>query len=395
MNKSGLDNNPNSIFRASRTVKKIINKKLKKDEDAKLAQQNQQMGLKPNIPSNVETDVNKNLSLFSLDIKQLTTLIDAFVDYINGGYLGAGIIGGAKLSKQRKNYRKVRRDDFTGKEKKKSGIVGAVKGPQIHSAPVADSESESERSEMWARDVSTDSGSDSENEGSIDSNSKGSTTSSSTGQASSRYDGDGGDGGDDGDGSTVIYGSDEDSDISEESDESEESGLPNKKNINLVRELARISNLLHHAMSLWEDNISPNILYLSKIKMSNFLNSNIIKNFEDSIEGFDELYANGLINNRDYPELYRVFVNTNDDLDNLFKKIEIDIKKISGIDTGSVENKPEIDPRTGRPVIDPRTGKEKTNVDRAVERTITGAGFLHFPSPYNNYMNHSRTKYLM
>jgi len=26
---------------------------------------------------------------------------------------------------------------------------------------------------------------------------------------------------------------------------------------------------------------------------------------------------------------------------------------------------------------------------------MTGAGFLHFPSPYNNFVNHSKTKYLM
>ena len=270
------------------------------------------------------------------------------------------MIGGSKSGRVKKPYaRPVRRDNF-------SSSSGSVRGSQIHSAPVTqtiNSDSDSEGSEMWNRDVDTD---------------------SSTGYSSSNFaseynsdsdsDGDGdGDGGDGGNGSLIgeEVGSFNGDDLSALTDSTEtvKSNYRNK-NINLVRELARISNLTQHATSLWEDYITPNILYLSKIKLSKFLNSQVIANFEHSMEGFNDLHYNGEITDKDYPELYRVYLHTFTDLDELFKTIETDIKRVSGIGTGS-------------------------SSDVTEAKSVTGAGFLHFPSPYNNYMHHTKTKYLM
>jgi len=341
---NNFDNDPNSIFSASRKVKKIINKNIKKKEDELIAQQQ--------ITSS-GSDVDKSLSQFTLDIKQLTTLLDLFVDYINSGYFGAGISGGSRSGSRSRPYaRVVRRDNF-------SSPSGVVRGSQIHSAPIGqsvDSDSEeSEESEMWNRDIDTDS-------------STGRSSSNLASEYNSDSDSDGGDGGDggDGDGSLIGYDVgdfDDDDDLSELT-ETVKSNYRNK-NINLVRELARISNLVQHATSLWEDYITPNILYLSKIKLSKFLNSQVIANFEHSIEGFNDLHYSGEITDRDYPELYRVYLQTFSDLDELFKTIETDIKRVSGIDSGQSSD------------------------------AVVGAGFLHFPSPYNNYMHHTKTKYLM
>jgi hypothetical protein len=344
-NKSGLDNNPNSIFRASKTVKNIINKNLKKIEDAKLAQQQSLIPNQNTGKSNVESEVNKSLSQFTLYIKQLTTLIDLFVDYINGGVFGAGVSGGSRSSRQ--YARVVRRDNF-------SSPSGVVRGSQIHSAPVgqsidSDSDSESEESEMWNRDIATIAGSESDSDSS-----------------DSDSDGDGGDGGD---GDSLIgeeVGSfDDDDGLSALTDSTKSESKYKYKNIHLARELARISNLAQQATSLWEDYIRPNIFYLSKISLSKFLNSKLIADFEDSIQGFDDLLYDSAITDRDYPELYRVYQNVTEDLDELFKTIETDIKRVSGIGTGQSSD------------------------------AVVGAGFLHFPSPYNNYMHHTKTKYLM
>ena len=78
----GLDNAPNSIFRASKTVRNIINKKLKEEKDAQDAQDGQQQQILSVPPtSSAELDVNKNLSSFTLDIKQITTLVSGFNNY--------------------------------------------------------------------------------------------------------------------------------------------------------------------------------------------------------------------------------------------------------------------------------------------------------------------------
>jgi hypothetical protein len=208
---------------------------------------------------------------------------------------------------------------------------------------------------MWNRDVATDSdGDDGDSDGGSDSESDG-------------------DGGSDGDSliGEEVGSFDDDDGLSALTDSTKSKYI--KKNIHLARELARISNLAQQATSLWEDYIRPNILYLSKISLSKFLNSKLIADFEESIQGFDDLLYDSAITEDAYPELYRVYQNTTRDLDELFITIETDIKRVSGIGTGSSND---------------------VNEAKSVEQTY-GAGFLHFPSPYNNYMHQTKTKYLM
>ena len=367
---SGYDNDPNSIFRASRTVKKIINKNLKKDEDAKLAQENQQMGLQPNIPKNTSSDIDKNFSLFTLNLKQVALLMSTLIDFVNSklpqqGRLDLGTMSIKEINDLNQDITPQERELLGGAKKgKKSSVVSSsssfdtpgwasvqsrsVRGPQIHSAPIGDSESESD--------------SDSDSQGSYENVDFGGNPDS------------------DPDSDPDSSDSDSDSDVSSLS-ESEDPLIgkiidfnpKNKKNISadLSREIARISNSIQHLTALWDDSISPNILYLSKIKLTNFLNSNILLNFKHSLAEF-KLFS--VIIERDYPNLKRIFNISITEADELLVSIIRDIRRVSGINTGTVSQ-----------TYDPKS----------VEKTYIGAGFLHFPSPYNNYMNHSKTKYLM
>jgi len=359
---SGYDNNPNSIFRASRTVKKIINKNLKKDEDAKLALQNQQMGLKPNISSNIETDVNKNFSLFSLNLKQVSILISTLVDFVNTSVvpkryqLGLGtmsikeindlnpritpeqreLLGGAKSGKKKSSGRSSSSSILTPSWH--NSPPGSVIGSQIHSAPIGDSGSDT----------------DSDIEGSVEQIDFGGDPNPDSDPDSSDSDSDS----DDSDISSLSES--EDPLIGREIDLNPRNEIKDKNiNVNLSREIARISNSIQHLMALWEDSISPNILYLSKTKLSNFLNSNILLNFRHSLAEFKLFIA---VVEQHYPNLRRIYQISLTEADELLVSIIRDIKRVSGIDSGT---------------------------------TMTGAGFLHFPSPYNNFVNHSKTKYLM
>jgi hypothetical protein len=395
---SGYDNDPNSIFRASRTVKNIINKQLKKEQDAKNAlSQDQQQGLKPIQTSNVETDVNKNLSLFTLDIKQITNLLDSFIDFI---YSNQGLkkqlnfIHSAdteEIKKKNEELRKRNKKIYGGGKKKnrrnrpevlpgrtgpevlfgKSGSVdsgrsGSYIDPFTHSRNLAKEQRKVVRSSQLNPAPVGEAESDSDIEGSVENVEFGSNPDSDPDSDPDSSDSES-DAGSEFNPPSQLGDDFDDDDFLSQLTESE---VGDKSNINLVRELNRISNLVQHAFSLWDDYISPNILYLSKVKMSNFLNSQTIDDFEHSVAGFDNFFASNT--SVDYPDIQRVAGNVSTDLDNLFDTITRDIKKISGINTGS-----------------------SSDVDRATERTITGAGFLHFPSPYNNYMHHTKTKYLM
>jgi hypothetical protein len=398
---SGLDNNPNSIFRASRTVKNIINKQIKKEQDAKnAATQDQQQGLKPIQTSNVETDVNKNLSLFTLDIKQITNLLDSFIDFI---YSNQGLkkqldfIHSAdteKIKKKNEELRKRNKKLYGGGKKKnrrnRPEVLPGSSGPEVlfgkqgsissvdsgssrsyidpfqHSRSLAKRQNVVRSSQINSApvgEVSSDSEGEGESlQGSVENVEFGGMPDSDPDSSDSESDGD-----PEFNPPSQLGDDFDDDDFLSQLTESEKG---DKSNINLVRELNRISNLVQHAFSLWDDYISPNILYLSKVKMSNFLNSQTIDDFEHSVAGFDNFFASNT--SVDYPDIQRVAGNVSTDLDNLFDAITRDIKKVSGINTGS-----------------------SSDVDGSTNRTITGAGFLHFPSPYNNYMHHTRTKYLM
>jgi hypothetical protein len=346
MKKSGLDNDPNSIFRASKTIRNVINKKLKKEQDV-LNAQNQTLTAPPT--SSTETEVSKNFSLFTLTIKQIGDVVDSFVDYI---------LTDLNLKDERKFIHHSNADEIKDanelwrietkrmKEEERGGSRASQRIGRLGS---------SISSNMWNRDARTRS------------------SDSSTGQPSSQYGSDEdsdsdestqgiyinprGEGGDD-DAPFEEFDFEDDDDISTLSkslSKNESSGA-----ITSARDINKIAVLAQYASALWEDSISPNINYLPKIKLNNFLHSQTIEDFEHSVAGLDFLFSHDLLKNN-YPELHRISSNVSTLLDNLFDKINMDIKRVAGIQTG----------------------------------TVNGAGFLHLPTPYNSYLQHSAKKYLM
>jgi hypothetical protein len=321
MKKSGLDNDPNSIFRASRTVRKIINKKLKEDQDAKNAQQ---QTLTAPIKSNTETDVNKNLSQFILDIKQINTLLSAFniqiyndVSNVNDDI--------QKYENKPKNKRKflsrvgIEPEEESGSEEEES--VASSRYSSVGESSVGESGSEEEES-----------GSEEEESGSEGRKSKSNSGSSfdDTTRSNTDYE--------------ILMNS-------------------------YIRDINRIILLIDHSIVLWEDNIKSNINYLSKVKMTNFVNSKTMDEFKTNLE---ELQVNlhlleeyEKILSKDDVSPYENIVKHGDRLltksDELYDLINSDIAYMSGVQKG----------------------------------TINGAGFLHIPTPYNSYLQNSSKKYLM
>jgi hypothetical protein len=381
MSKSGYDNNPNSIFRASRTVKKIINKNLKKIEDAKLVASQDQGSLKPTQSSNLISDIDKNFSLFTLNLKQVAILMDTIVGFVNASIpkarqldighmtikeindLNANLtpedrelLGGSrkgKKSKKKSSSRNISSDSsyidpFTHSRNLAKEQRNVVRSSQLNPAPVIDEE-EYEQEDEPEENIIIQHDSDPDDPDPDD------------------PDPDDPDPDDpDPDDPDVSELSESDS---ESDSESNKNRNKNRNNINLSREIARISNSIQHLLALWDDYISPNILYLSKKKLDNFLNSNVIKNFRHSLSAF-KLFSHVI--DRVYPAIEHIYMISIQEADELLISVIRDIKRVSGINVGT-----------------------SSDVDRATERTITGAGFLHFPSPYNNYMHHTRTKYLM
>jgi len=347
----GLDNDPNSIFRASRSVRNIINKKLKEEQDVKDAQ-TQALTAPPT--SSTETEVIKNLSLFTLEIKQITDIVDSFVDYI---------LTEQNLTEEKEFIINADLDEI----KEANELIRAQMKGGSRASQRRGRLGSSISSNLWNRDART--------------RSSDSDESSSTGQPSSRYssvvDSDSdesdsdestqgiyinprGDGGDD-DGPPDEFEFEDDDDISALTDSLDsKTEIRRKLNSNLVREVNRLAVLANHATILWEDNITPNINYLPKVKMINFLHSQTIEDFEHSLAGLDFLFSHELLKEH-YPELQRVAGNISTLLDELILKINMDIKRISGIQSG----------------------------------TVNGAGFLHLPTPYNSYLKDSTRKYLM
>jgi hypothetical protein len=353
MKKSGLDNDPNSIFRASRTVRNIINKKLKEEKDA---QDTQQQTLVASPTSSTETDVSKNFSLFTLTIKQIGDVVDSFVDYILTDLNledEREFVGNADVDEIKEANKEWRNETKRRKEEEEARARGGSRASQRRGRLGS-----SAHSDPWNRDVRT--------------LSHDSDVSSSTGFLSSNYSSGGesdsdsdsdvilsdvGDG-DDWQGPDINFNFEDDDDISGLT--SSLSKDKSNKTITSARDINKIAVLTQYANALWEDNISPNINYLPKIKLNNFLHSQTIEDFEHSIVGLDFLFTHDLIKDN-YPEIHRISSNISTLLDNLFDKINMDIKRVAGIQTG----------------------------------TVNGAGFLHLPTPYNSYLQHSAKKYLM
>ena len=136
-----------------------------------------------------------------------------------------------------------------------------------------------------------------------------------------------------------------------------------------VKDINRILLIIDQAIVLWDDYIKPNIRYLGKIKLSNFLNSKLMEDFEknfdiflDNINVFSS-YAETL--SKDDYSGWSSIVASGEQLiqkcEELFFTINDDINRLAGQGTG----------------------------------IINGAGFLHLPTPYNSYLKESSKKYLM
>jgi hypothetical protein len=294
---SGLDSDPNSIFKASRNVVKIINKKMKKDEADRLKAEQATSDVGVTLPSKssgvLSTNISKDLSLFSLQIKQLTSMMDSFTDYINedynGNFLGQAwdyLLKKEKEEEEEEEEEESYYDPFqssvhTGVSEPKRRIVGS----QINNAPVQEEEEEEEEGK---------------------------------------------------EGDSVGYQSDLTGSFEEFEFENEDGKSKTKKSSTsgitfLSRELTRISNLTDVATANWEDNISPNIRSLSQNKTISFFKN--FKKFEESVDEFNAFKNSKKIDD-EYFKLKRVFDNTLIDINNLFNRVKSEVGIVSGISKG-------------------------------------------------------------
>jgi hypothetical protein len=287
----GLDDDPNSIFRASKDVVKIINKKLKKEEALKAKEQEATSDVGVTLPSQpsgvVGTNISKDLSSFSLQIKQLTSMIDSFVDYIDKDFdLSVNKKEEEKKEEEEEEeeqsyYDPLQRSVSTGVSEPSRRVIGS----QINTAPVQEEEEEGEE----------DSDSD----------------------------------------QSELTGTFEEVEF-----ENKNGNKPKKYDVSfLSRELTRIANLTDVATANWEDNISPNIRSLTKNKISSFLK--IIKEFEQSVEDFSELEDSSKIYFL-FPELNRVFGYTLKDINKLLERVTSEVGIVSGISKGMMGSDPAI-----------------------------------------------------
>lgn len=312
---TGLDNDPNSIFKASRNVVKIINKKMKKDEEKKRKEQEAISNVGVTLPSKttgqVGTNISKDISLFSLQIKQLTSMMDSFTDYINAGDDGNDFFGNAWNSILNKKEEDEQSYFDPLQESVQTGVsqpLRRVIGSQINNAPVQESEGEEEYSDEPPSIIN----SLSELSGSFENV-------------------DFGDGDGDRDRDSDGYG---DGDSKIKSKKNSTSGITF-----LSRELTRISNLADAATANWEDNISPNIRSLSQNKSISFFKN--FKKFEESVDEFN-LFKNSKQLEDDYFKLHRVFNNTLDDINNLLNRVKSEVGIVSGISSGKMSSDPNV-----------------------------------------------------
>jgi hypothetical protein len=125
----------------------------------------------------------------------------------------------------------------------------------------------------------------------------------------------------------------------------------------LITLISAIVNQINKAQDIWEQNISPNITSIPKIKMDSFINSKTIKEFEDIIAKLEDSATTATIKTQ-YNFLDKVFTRLISALDEIFNVINLDIKKYSS-------------------------------------GVYISGGFVPINSRYNPFVNASTTKYLM
>ena len=135
----------------------------------------------------------------------------------------------------------------------------------------------------------------------------------------------------------------------------------------IITLFSTIINQVHKASDFWETNITPNLSDIPKLKMDSFIKSNAINNFENAITRFEDTLISGTIKTH-LNYLDNIYHNLTRALDELFERMNIDIKRYAGGLSSSSSDKPQL----------------------------MGAGYLPFRgSVYSNHLRNSTTKYLM
>jgi hypothetical protein len=162
-------------------------------------------------------------------------------------------------------------------------------------------------------------------------------------------------------------------DDNEEDEVSNLGDLINKRENTPIREnfiitlFSNIINQVHKASDFWETNITPNLSDIPKLKMDSFIKSNAVKNFEDAITRFEDTLISGTIKTH-LNYLDNIYHNLTRSLDELFERMNIDIKRYAGGMSSSSSDKPQL----------------------------LGSGYLPFRSSiYGSHLRDSNTKYLM
>ncbi len=125
----------------------------------------------------------------------------------------------------------------------------------------------------------------------------------------------------------------------------------------LVTLLSNINNKVQIATDFWEQNISPNLSVIPKIKMDSFVKGKVISDFEEAIAEIENDTTKDTIHYH-FDFLDKIYNKLISSLDELFNTLNADIKKYSS------------------------------------GMFITG-GYLPVKSPYNPFLSGSKTKYLM
>ena len=134
----------------------------------------------------------------------------------------------------------------------------------------------------------------------------------------------------------------------------------------IITLFSNIINQVHKASDFWETNITPNLSDIPKLKMDSFIKSNAVNNFEKAIERFEDTLISGTIKTH-LNYLDNIYHNLTRALDELFERMNIDIKRYAGGMSSSSE-KPQL----------------------------LGSGYLPFrASIYGSHLRDSNTKYLM
>jgi hypothetical protein len=136
----------------------------------------------------------------------------------------------------------------------------------------------------------------------------------------------------------------------------------------IITLFSNIINQVHKASDFWETYITPNLSDIPKLKMDSFMKSNTVKNFEDAIIDIRDSLISGTIKTHlDY--LNNIYNSLTNVLDELFERMNIDIKRYSGgLSSSSNDTKPKL----------------------------LGSGYLPFRrSVYSSHLRDSATKYLM